>query len=48
VKIIAASGLMDCEKVKDLTGLDQLAFLVKPYTAEKLLTLMRRVLAEAA
>jgi two-component system, cell cycle sensor histidine kinase and response regulator CckA len=48
VKIIAASGLMDCEKVKGLTGLDQLAFLVKPYTTEKLLTLMHRVLAEAA
>jgi DNA-binding NtrC family response regulator len=48
VKIIAASGLMDAERVKDATGLDNIAFLMKPYTAEKLLTTVKRVLAEAA
>jgi PAS domain S-box-containing protein len=48
VKIIAASGLMDAERVKDATGLDHIAFLMKPYTAEKLLTTIKRVLAEAA
>jgi PAS domain S-box-containing protein len=48
VKIIAASGLMDAERVKDATGLDHIAFLMKPYTAEKLLTTVKRVLAEAA
>ena len=48
VKIIAASGLMDSEKVKDATGLDNIAFLMKPYTAEKLLVMMHKVLVEAA
>jgi PAS domain S-box-containing protein len=48
VKIIAASGLMDAERVKDATGLDNIAFLMKPFTAEKLLTTVKRVLAEAA
>ena len=48
VKIIAASGLMDAERVKDATGLEHIAFLMKPYTAEKLLTTIKRVLAEAA
>jgi len=48
VKIIAASGLMDADRVKDATGLDHIAFLMKPYTAEKLLTTVQRVLAEAA
>ena len=48
VKIIAASGLLDVEKVKDATGMEQIAFLMKPYTAEKLLTTVHRVLAEAA
>jgi PAS domain S-box-containing protein len=48
VKIIAASGLMDAERVKDATGLEHIAFLMKPYTAEKLLTTVKRVLAEAA
>ncbi|HXJ73414.1 MAG TPA: ATP-binding protein, partial [Candidatus Dormibacteraeota bacterium] len=48
VKVIAASGLMDSEKVKDATGLEKIAFLMKPYTAEKLLTTVHRVLAEAA
>jgi len=40
--------LMDAEKVKDITGLDNIAFLMKPYTAEKLLTTLQQVLAEAA
>ena len=48
VKVIAASGLMDGEKVKDATGLSHIAFLMKPYTAEKLLTTVSRVLSEAA
>jgi len=48
VKIIAASGLMDVEKVKDATGLTHIAFLMKPYTAEKLLSTLHRVLVEAA
>jgi CheY-like chemotaxis protein len=46
VRIIASSGLMDGEKVKDATGLDHIAFLMKPYTAEKLLTTVHRVLSE--
>jgi DNA-binding NtrC family response regulator len=37
VRIIAASGLMDSEKVRDATGLDNIAFLMKPFTSEKLL-----------
>ena len=45
VKIIAASGLMDNEKVKDTTGLDNITFLMKPYTAEKLLATLHRVLS---
>jgi DNA-binding NtrC family response regulator len=44
VKIIAASGLFDAEKVKDATGLDNIAFLMKPYTAEKLLNTLHKVL----
>jgi PAS domain S-box-containing protein len=48
VKIIAASGLMDVEKVRDITGLEKIAFIMKPYTAEKLLTTVHRVLSEAA
>jgi len=48
VKIIAASGLLDADRVRDATGLDHIAFLMKPYTAEKLLTTVQRVLAEAA
>ena len=39
---------MDAEKVKDITGLDNIAFLMKPYTAEKLLTILQQVLNEAA
>jgi PAS domain S-box-containing protein len=44
VRIIASSGLMDVEKVKDVTGLDDGALLAKPYTVEKLLTTVHRVL----
>ena len=47
VKIIAASGLMDSEKVKDSTGMDNIAFLMKPYTAEKLLTTLHKTLTSA-
>jgi PAS domain S-box-containing protein len=45
VKIIAASGLMDQEKVRDSTGMDNLAFLLKPYTTEKLLAVVHRMIA---
>lgn len=45
LKIIASSGLMDDDKVKDATGLEHIEFLMKPYTAEKLLTTVHRVLA---
>lgn len=44
LKIIAASGLMDGEKVKDATGLDNIAFLMKPFTAEKLLDTVHKVI----
>jgi PAS domain S-box-containing protein len=44
IKVIAASGLVDGQKVKDATGLDQIAFLMKPYTAEKLLGMVYDVL----
>jgi two-component SAPR family response regulator len=37
---------MDSERVKDATGLASIAFLMKPYTAEKLLTMVHRVLHE--
>jgi CheY-like chemotaxis protein len=43
-RVIAASGLMDGEKVKDATGLDKIEFLMKPYTAEKLLNTVHTVL----
>ncbi len=48
VRIIATSGLMDGEKVRDAAGLERIAFLMKPYTAGKLLETVHRVLAEAA
>ena len=46
VKIIAASGLMDSEKVKDATGMDNIAFLMKPFTADKLLHAVHKALSE--
>jgi DNA-binding NtrC family response regulator len=46
IKIIAASGLMDNEKVKDATGMDNIAFLMKPFTAEKLLHVVHKALSE--
>jgi PAS domain S-box-containing protein len=48
VKVIAASGLVEAEKLKDVTGLESIPFLMKPYTAEKLLTTLQQLLAEAA
>jgi len=39
---------MDAEKVRDITGLEKIPFLLKPYTAEKLLSTLHRVLNEAA
>jgi len=44
VRIVASSGLMDANKVKDATGLQQITYLMKPYTAEKLLGTVRTVL----
>jgi PAS domain S-box-containing protein len=44
LKIIAASGLMDGERVRDATGCDNITFLMKPYTAEKLITTVHKVL----
>jgi len=46
LKIIAASGLMDKERVKESTGIDNLTFLTKPYSAEKLLTTIHETLAQ--
>ncbi len=46
VKIIAASGLMDGEKVKEAVGMDHIPFLMKPFTAEKLLHTIHKVLSE--
>jgi len=46
VRLIAASGLMDAQRAKDATGLDDLYFLMKPFTAESLLTTVHQVLAE--
>src|SRR5688572_208005 len=45
VKIIAASGMLDHEKVRDATGMDNLAFLLKPYTTEKLLATVHKMIA---
>ncbi len=44
VRIVAASGLMDSERVKDATGIDNIAFLMKPYTTEKLLNTIHDLL----
>jgi PAS domain S-box-containing protein len=44
LRIIAASGLMDHDKVRDATGMDNIAFLLKPYTAEKLLTTVHKMI----
>jgi PAS domain S-box-containing protein len=45
LRIIAASGLLDHEKVKDATGMDNLAFLLKPYTTQKLLATVHKMIA---
>jgi PAS domain S-box-containing protein len=42
--IIASSGIMDPGKVRELTGLDDLAFLEKPYSADTLRHSIHRVL----
>ena len=47
VRIIAASGLMDNDKVKDATGMDNISFIMKPYTAEKLLNTVHKLLMAA-
>jgi two-component system cell cycle sensor histidine kinase/response regulator CckA len=46
VRVIAASGLMDSEKVRDATGMDNIAFLMKPFTAEKLLITVHKLIHE--
>jgi CheY-like chemotaxis protein len=46
--IIAASGLMDAERIKDTTGLAEIPLIMKPYTAEKLLTTLQQALGKAA
>jgi two-component system cell cycle sensor histidine kinase/response regulator CckA len=48
VRVIATSGLLDGEKIRNATGMEQISFLMKPYTAEKLLNTVHRLLAEAA
>jgi PAS domain S-box-containing protein len=45
LKVIAASGLMDHDKVRDATGMDNLAFLLKPYTTEKLLATVHKMVS---
>jgi CheY-like chemotaxis protein len=45
LKIVAASGLMDHDKVRDATGMDNIAFLLKPYTTEKLLLTVHKMIA---
>jgi PAS domain S-box-containing protein len=47
IKIIAASGLLDGDKIKDATGMENISFLMKPYTAEKLLTTIDKMLCDA-
>ena len=44
LRIIAASGLMDHDKVRDATGMDSIAFLLKPYTAERLLAMVHKMI----
>lgn len=48
VRVIATSGLLDGEKIRNATGMEQISFLMKPYTAEKLLNTVHRLLVEAA
>ena len=45
VKIIASSGFMEDAKVSEMVGKEADAFLHKPYTAEKLLDVIRTVLS---
>jgi CheY-like chemotaxis protein len=45
LKVIAASGLMDQDKVRDATGIDNLAFLLKPYTTERLLATVHKMIS---
>jgi two-component system cell cycle sensor histidine kinase/response regulator CckA len=45
-KSIPASSLMDNEEVKDATGMDNIAFLMKPFTAKKLLNTIHWVITK--
>jgi len=45
LRIIAASGLFDFEKVRDTTGLDRIPFIPKPFTAENLLRTVHQALS---
>ncbi len=44
VKIIAASGFPDTENIPEITSSSVQAFLPKPFTAEKLLNILKTVL----
>lgn len=44
VKIIAASGLMERDKLAEITGIEVEAFLSKPYKAYNLLTILHKII----
>jgi CheY-like chemotaxis protein len=46
VRILACSGLMDSERAREATGLENLTVLMKPFTTEKLLTSVHNLLHE--
>jgi CheY-like chemotaxis protein len=46
IRIIAASGLMDNDRAKNVAGMDNVTFLAKPFTTEKLLDTVHKVLSE--
>ena len=48
VKIIAASGLMDSDRVHETTGVEGIPLLMKPYTAETLLSTVSHALQPPA
>jgi two-component system, cell cycle sensor histidine kinase and response regulator CckA len=44
VKILVVSGLMGNEQVAEVAGMDEIAFLQKPYTAESLLSTLQQMI----
>jgi PAS domain S-box-containing protein len=48
IKIIAASGLADVDKLSEINGANVKAFIPKPYKSEKLLEVIKTVLENAA